>query len=56
VGLAATIVGSVVGTAIAGLGFLLVRLYANSTLASVLAHIGTNSVAMLGALFVIHVL
>jgi len=56
VGLAATILGSIVGTAIAGLGFLLVRLYANSTVAAVLAHIGTNSVAMLGALFVIHVL
>ena len=55
-GLATTVIGSVVGTAIAGLGFLLVRLYANSTYASVLAHIGTNSVAMLGALFVIHVL
>ncbi len=56
VGVAATIIGSVVGTAIAGLGFLLVRLYANSTIASVLAHIATNSIAMLGALFVIHVL
>jgi membrane protease YdiL (CAAX protease family) len=55
-GLGVTIIGSVVGTAIAGLGFLLVRLYANSTLASVLAHIGTNSVAMLGALVVIHLL
>jgi membrane protease YdiL (CAAX protease family) len=55
-GLTTTIIGSVAGTAIGGLGFLLVRLYANSTYASVLAHIGTNSVAMLGALFVIHVL
>lgn len=54
VGIAVAIVGSIVGTGLAGIGFLLVRLYANSTLAAVLAHIGTNSVAMLGALAVIH--
>jgi len=53
-GIAVAIIGSIAGTAIAGIGFLLVRLYANSTLAAVLAHIGTNSVAMLGALVVIH--
>jgi membrane protease YdiL (CAAX protease family) len=53
-GIAAAIVGSIVGTGLAGIGFLLVRLYANSTLAAVLAHIGTNSIAMLGALVVIH--
>ncbi len=50
------ILGSVMATGAAGLGFLLVRLYANSTWASVLMHIGTNSVAMLGSLVVIHVL
>jgi membrane protease YdiL (CAAX protease family) len=55
-GITVAIVGSVLGTAGAGLGFLLVRLYANSTWASVLMHIGTNSAAMLGSLFVIHVL
>ena len=55
-GLAIAILGSVLGTAAAGIGFLLVRLYANSTWASVLMHIGTNSVAMLGSLFVIHIL
>ena len=54
VGIGVAITGSVFGTALAGFGFLLVRLYANSTLAAVLAHIGTNSVAMLGALAVIH--
>jgi membrane protease YdiL (CAAX protease family) len=56
VGAVIAVAGSVAGTALAGVGFLLVRLYANSTLAAVLAHIGTNSVAMLGALFVIHVM
>lgn len=47
------IVLTVLGTGLAGVGFLLVRLYANSTIAAVLAHIGTNSVAILGALIVI---
>ncbi|MGI9666068.1 MAG: CPBP family intramembrane glutamic endopeptidase [Acidimicrobiia bacterium] len=55
-GIVLTIVGAVAGTAVAGAGFLWIRLYANSTLASVLAHIGTNSVSMIGALVVIHVL
>lgn len=55
-GLAIAIAGAVAGTMLAGLGFLLVRLYANSTVAAVLAHIGTNSLAMLGALVVVHVL
>lgn len=54
IGIGIAIVGSVIGTAVAGVGFLLVRLYANSTVAAVVAHIGTNSVAMLGALAVIH--
>lgn len=56
IGLAIAIVGAIAGTFIAGLGFLWIRLYANSTYASVLAHIGTNSIAMLGSLFVVHVL
>jgi membrane protease YdiL (CAAX protease family) len=55
-GLAIAIAGAVAGTMLAGLGFLLVRLYANSTVAAILAHIGTNSLAMLGALVVVHLL
>jgi CAAX protease family protein len=47
---------AVVGTAPAGFAFLWARLYANSIWASVLAHIGTNSVGMLAALFVVNVL
>jgi membrane protease YdiL (CAAX protease family) len=47
---------AVVGTAPAGFAFLWVRLRANSVWASVLAHIGTNSVGMLAALFVVTVL
>lgn len=54
VGVALAIIGAVGGTMLAGLGFLFVRLYANSTFAAVLAHIGTNSLAMIGALFVVH--
>lgn len=56
IGLIVTLLGAVVGTAAAGVAFLWVRLYANSTVAPVLAHIGTNSVSMIGALVVIHVL
>ncbi len=55
-GIAVAIFGSVLGTGAAGIGFLLVRLYANSTWAAVLMHIGTNSIAMLGSLTVIHLL
>jgi len=47
---------AVVGTAPAGFAFLWVRLYANSVWAAVLAHIGTNSVGMLAALFVVNFL
>jgi CAAX protease family protein len=56
IGLMVVIFGAIAGTFIANLGFLWVRLYANSTYAAVLAHIGTNSVAMLGSLLVVHVL
>jgi membrane protease YdiL (CAAX protease family) len=45
---------AVAGTAPAGLAFLWVRLYSNSVWASVLAHIGTNSVGILAALFVVN--
>ncbi|MEN8238289.1 MAG: CPBP family intramembrane glutamic endopeptidase [Actinomycetota bacterium] len=47
---------AVAGTAPAGLAFLWTRLYANSVWASVLAHIGTNSIGMLAALFVVKVM
>lgn len=56
IGVAIAITGAIAATFVAGLGFLWVRLYANSTYAAVLAHIGTNSVAMLGSLLVVHVL
>ncbi|MCZ7531948.1 MAG: CPBP family intramembrane metalloprotease [Acidimicrobiia bacterium] len=56
IGITIAIIGAIAGTTMAGIGFLLIRLYANSTLAPVLAHIGTNSVAMLGALVVIRYL
>jgi membrane protease YdiL (CAAX protease family) len=56
IGLVVAIAGAIAGTFIAGLAFLWIRLYANSTYASVLAHIGTNSIAMLASLFVVHVL
>ncbi len=54
--LAVVVAGSVLGTAAAGIGFLLVRLYANSTLAAVLVHIGTNSLGLLLSLAVIQLL
>ena len=55
-GVIIAVIGAVGGTMLAGLGFLWIRLYANSTVAPVLAHIGTNSLAMLGAVFVVHVM
>ena len=56
VGAVVAAVGAVVGTAIVGLGFLWLRLRANSTIAPVLAHVATNSFALLAALFVVRVL
>ncbi|GMQ92863.1 MAG: hypothetical protein BMS9Abin12_0340 [Acidimicrobiia bacterium] len=56
IGLVIALTGAIAGTFIAGLGFLWIRLYANSTYAAVLAHIGTNSVAMIGSLIVVHLL
>ena len=50
------LVGSVVGLTLAGFVFLWLRLRANSTVAPVLAHIATNSFALLAALFVVRVL
>ncbi|MEN8039880.1 MAG: CPBP family intramembrane glutamic endopeptidase [Actinomycetota bacterium] len=56
IGLVIAIAGAIAGTFVAGLGFLWIRLYANSTYAAWLAHIGTNSTAMLGAMVVVHLL
>lgn len=47
--------GSVIGTMIAGLVFLWLRLRANSTVAPVLAHIATNSFALLASLYVVRI-
>ncbi len=55
-GLVVAALGAVVGTAIVGLGFLWLRLRANSTIAPILAHIATNSFALLAALFVVRAL
>ena len=54
--LTGAVLGIVGSTMLAGLVFLWIRLYSNSVYASVLAHIGTNSVGMLAALFVVNVL
>jgi membrane protease YdiL (CAAX protease family) len=56
IGIALAAIGSVAGTAVAGFGFLWLRLRANSTVAPVMAHIATNSFALIAALFVVHVL
>jgi len=56
IGIGIAVIGAVGGTMVAGLGFLWLRLYANSTAAPVLAHIGTNATAMLGALVVVEFL
>ncbi len=53
---ALALTGGVAGTALAGLGFLWLRLRANSTVAPVMAHIATNSFALLAALFVVRIL
>lgn len=55
-GVVAAAIGSVGGTALAGFAFLWLRLRANSTVAPVLAHIATNSLALLAALFVVRVI
>jgi membrane protease YdiL (CAAX protease family) len=54
--IALALTGSVLGTALAGFGFLWLRLRANSTVAPVMAHIATNSFALLAALFVVRAL
>jgi len=55
-GLFVATAGAVVGTAVVGMGFLWLRLRANSTLAPVLAHIATNSFALLAAWYVVNAL
>lgn len=55
-GLVVAAIGSVAGTALAGFAFLWLRLRANSTVAPWMAHIATNSFALLAALFVVRVL
>lgn len=47
---------AVAATAFAGLVFLWLRLRANSTVASIIAHTALNSLALLGALFVVRAL
>jgi CAAX protease family protein len=56
VGVIAAAGSAVAGTALAGLAFLWLRLRANSTVASILAHTAINSFALLAALFVVRVL
>jgi membrane protease YdiL (CAAX protease family) len=53
-GIVIAALAAVAGTAIAGLGFLWLRLRANSTLAPTLAHIATNSLTLLAAWLVVH--
>ena len=48
--------GTVAGLTLTGFAFLWLRLRANSTVAPVMAHIATNSFALLAALFVVRVL
>ena len=55
-GIVGAAIASVAGTAIAGFAFLWLRLRANSTVAPVMAHIATNSFALIAALFVVRVL
>jgi membrane protease YdiL (CAAX protease family) len=53
-GAAAAVLAAVIGTFVAGMGLLWVRLFANSILASVIVHIATNSTAIIAAIVVLH--
>jgi membrane protease YdiL (CAAX protease family) len=55
-GVAAAAIGAVGGTMLAGFAFLWLRLRANSVAAPTLAHIATNSLALLAALLVVRFL
>jgi membrane protease YdiL (CAAX protease family) len=48
------VLAGVISTIIAGLLLLWIRLYANSIIASILVHIGTNSTAIIAAILVLH--
>lgn len=48
------LIAAVVITSLAGLGLLWIRLLANSIVAPVLVHIGTNSMAILAVIVVVH--
>jgi len=50
------VAAAVLGTFVVGLGFVWLRLRANSLLAPTLAHFATNSFALLAAFFVVHAL
>lgn len=54
--IAVALAGTVVGLTLTGFAFLWLRLRANSTVAPAMAHIATNSFALLAALFVVQVL
>ena len=53
-GAAGAVLAGVVVTFVAGMALLWIRLFANSIVASVLAHIGTNSTAIIAAIVVVH--
>ena len=55
-GIVVAAIGSVAGTALAGFAFLWLRLRANSTVAPWMAHVATNSFALIAALLVVRVL
>ena len=54
--IALALTGTVAGLTLTGFAFLWLRLRANSTVAPVMAHIATNSFALLAALFVVRLL
>lgn len=53
-GAAVAVAAAVIGTFLAGLILLWIRLRANSIVASVVVHIGTNSTAVIAAIVVVH--
>ncbi len=53
-GTSVAVLAAVAGTFLAGLVLLWIRLLANSILASVIVHIGTNSTAIIAAIVVVH--
>jgi membrane protease YdiL (CAAX protease family) len=53
-GTSVAVLAAVAGTFLSGLVLLWIRLLANSILASVIVHIGTNSTAIIAAIVVVH--